>query len=86
MKHIKEEVASTPAQHTALRPSGLLEAYDALTQGFADNPSPPQNPDRGRPKQCQPKTCLNKHKAGVLAFMYDFRIPFDYNLVERDVR
>ena len=29
---------------------------------------------------------LNKHRAGVLAFMHDFRILFDSDLVERDVR
>ena len=92
---IKEEVASTPEQHTALPRDRLAyyeAAYDALiAQGFADNPAPPKTKPRpiGRPKQSPAKNLLDrlhKHKAGVLAFMYDFRIPFDNNLVERDVR
>ena len=92
---IKEEVASTSEQHTALPRDRLAyyeAAYDALiAQGFAANPSPPKTKPRpiGRPKQSPAKNLLDrlhKHKAGVLAFMYDFRIPFDNNLVERDVR
>jgi len=92
---IKAEVASTSALHTALPPDRLAHyeaQYDALiAQGFAANPSAAKTEPRpiGRPKQSPPKNLLDrlhKHKAGVLAFMYDFRIPFDNNLVERDVR
>ena len=92
---IKDEVAATSEQHTALPRDRLAyyeAAYDALiAQGLADNPSPPKTKSRpiGRPKQSPAKNLLDrlhKHKAGVLAFMYDFRIPFDNNLVERDVR
>ena len=92
---IKAEVASTSALHTALPPDRLAHyeaQYDGLiAQGFADNPSAAKTEPRpiGRPKQSPPKNLLDrlhKHKAGVLAFMYDFRIPFDNNLVERDVR
>ena len=92
---IKAEVAATSALHTALPPDRLAHyeaQYDGLiAQGFADNPSAAKTEPRpiGRPKQSPPKNLLDrlhKHKAGVLAFMYDFRIPFDNNLVERDVR
>lgn len=91
----KTEVAETAATADALPPDRLAEyeaRYDALLQqGFAANPppdSPPTKP-RGRPKQSPPKNLLDrldKHRPSVLAFLYDFRIPFDNNLVERDVR
>ena len=92
---IKAEVASTSQPHTALPPDRLAHyeaQYDGLiAQGFADNPSAAKTKPRpiGRPKQSPSKNLLDrlhKHKAGVLAFRFDFRIPFDNNLVERDVR
>ena len=92
---IKTDVASTSEMDAALPPERLTHyeaEYDALiAQGLAANPPPPQPQvrTRGRPKQTRPKNLLDrlhKHKSGVLAFMYDFRIPFDNNQAERDVR
>lgn len=92
---IKAEVEATPAPALSLPPERLTfyEAeYDKLiTEGLQLNQSSTQPPPqkRGRPKQSPPKNLLNrlqKHKSGVLAFMYDFRVPFDNNLAERDVR
>lgn len=66
--------------------------YDRLlATGYAANP-PPENPPRdkrGRPKQTPARNLLRRldHKrAQVLAFMYDFTVPFTNNLAERDLR
>jgi transposase len=90
---IKDEVADTSAADpwTDDRLRHFEQAYDAILQrGFQANPPPQTTPNkRGRPKQSPPKNLLDrlhKHKANVLAFMYDFDIPFDNNLAERDIR
>ena len=91
---IKADVEKRAPFSLAL-PDDLLRHYEQqydslLQQGFDLNPSPEPTPNkRGRPKQSPPKNLLdrlNRYKPNILAFMYDFDIPFDNNLAERDIR
>jgi transposase len=94
LREMKAAVAKTPAPAVSLAPSQLeafAQRYDEVVKaGIAANPRiVPQMTKRGRPKQPPPLNLamrLHDCKALVLAFMYDFRVPFDNNQGERDIR
>jgi transposase len=92
---IKVEVEAASPDHRALPPARIASyerRYDEiLRQGFEANPLPDHPPPRkrGRKKQSPARNLLDRlrqHQAETLAFMYDFRVPFDNNLAERDLR
>jgi transposase len=83
--------AALPAESLA----ALEQRYDQiLDAGYPVNPRPPpptgkKPKKRGRPAQTPPLNLLDRlrdFKPQTLAFMQDFRVPFDNNLAERDVR
>jgi len=70
---------------------GYEQEFDKiLALGYKHNPKrAPQPHKRGRVTQTKSYNLLRRlqvHRNGVLAFMYDFAIPFTNNLAERDLR
>jgi transposase len=93
---IKQAVETAQENHlAALFPDQIADFEtrygERVGQGLKANP-PPDTPvprKRGRLKQSPAKNLvdhLHTQQPAVLAFMYDFKVPFDNNLAERDLR
>jgi transposase len=89
-KAVGEEVASGGTRLEPQRVKEFERRYQQLVEaGLKANPPPARTGKRGRPKQSKGKNLvdrLQKHREAVLRFMYDFRVPFDNNQAERDIR
>jgi transposase len=97
LRHIKETVQRAKAAGRPALAPATLQAYrrqysQIIAGGYRANPvndemrKPGQ---RGRLKQSPARNLLDrlsKYSEETLAFMYDFTVPFDNNLAERDVR
>ena len=70
--------------------AGYEAAYTRfLNEGLLANPPPRPTGQRGRPKRTPARNLLDRlvtHRRPILAFLHDFRVPFDNNQAERDLR
>ena len=92
---IKGHVEEQKAQGALRLEEGSLrelerQYQEVMEEGLLANPPPEMKPGRrGRKKQSKAKNLLDRlssKREQVLAFMYDFRVPFDNNQAERDLR
>jgi transposase len=94
---MKEAIEHTDLTLAQL-PETLIRAFEGryqqiLDEGYAQNPLQPLPPNakkkRGPRKKSKALNLLGRldeHRSEALAFLYDFNVPFDNNLAERDIR
>lgn len=89
---VKQTVETAKANGQTVLPPPQQQAFQSeherlVREGLDINPpSPRVQGRRGRVKQSPPRNRLRDQPEKVLAFMYDFDVPFDNNLAERDLR
>ena len=71
----------------------IHQMYDAIVAfGLEENPLPDEHPPpvkRGRRKKTKTRNLVerfDKQQEAILRFVHDFKVPFDNNLAERDIR
>jgi transposase len=86
-------ITAKAAGQTDLPPkqcAGFEAAYTRLiNEGLRANPPSPPTGKAGHRKQTPTRNLLDRlvaHRVAVLAFLHDFRVPFDNNQAERDLR
>lgn len=93
----KQQVDEARYEGQTALPPGPIERihhlYDTvIALGFAENPLPEAKPPpgkRGKPKKTKARNLVErfeKRKDAILRFVHDFKVPFDNNLAERDIR
>jgi len=93
-KQAVDQARPTGATTLPLQKVAQIERlYDQLIDSALQANPPPSGGwpkgKRGRAKKTKPRNLaerLDKHRHQVLAFVYDFKVPFDNNLAERDIR
>jgi transposase len=93
--NMKDKVDTAKSQGqsslSGLQLAAFETVYDLIVErGERANPPPVrQIGQRGRLKQSPARNLLDRlinHRDKVMAFVYDFAVPFDNNLAERDIR
>jgi transposase len=98
MKQLLLDIKAAVGQHTVTGATALPDErqrsferhYQRLLDvGFAQHPAPATRAGKRRVAESPPRQMLKRlrqYGQHVLAFMRDFRVPFDNNLAERDLR
>src|SRR6059058_1516177 len=95
LRELKDTVERAKARGESAPEAGTLEAYprryeQVIALGHRQNPPPTQRTGKrgpiGRSMTANLHRRLDEHRDEVLLFAHDFRVPFDNNLAERDLR